>query len=113
MNNEIEKILEEFKVDNKKIPFKFLKYKGKSKTYITYMELVNNPELHGDDAPIYSVSSFDFDIYSNSNYLKIVSELKKVMLAHDFTWVEDSPDIFEEETGLFHKTITFAKERRI
>ncbi len=113
MNNEIEKILEEFKVGNKKIPFKFLRYKGKSKTYITYMEIDNNPILNGDDKPIYSASSFDFDIYSDGNYLSIVSELKKVMLEHDFVWVEDSPDMFEEETGLYHKTITFAKERRI
>ena len=54
MNNEIEKILDEFKVDNKKIPFAFFRYRGKSKTYITYMEIENNPLLCGDDAPIYS-----------------------------------------------------------
>ena len=34
MNNEIEKILDKFKVDNKKIPFAFLRYRGKFKTYI-------------------------------------------------------------------------------
>lgn len=113
MNSEIEKILDKLKVDNKKIPFAFLRYRGKSKTYITYMEIENNPLLSGDDEPIYSASSFDFDIYSDGNYLSIVSELKKVMLEHDFLWVEDSPDMFEEETGLYHKTITFAKERRI
>ena len=110
---EIEKILDEFKVDNKKIPFAFLRYRGKSKTYITYMEIENNPLLCGDDAPIYSASSFDFDIYSDGNYLTIVSELKKVMLENGFIWIEDSIDMYEEDTGLYHKTITFAKERRI
>ena len=99
MNNEIEKILDEFKVDNKKIPFAFFRYRGKSKTYITYMEIENNP------------SSFDFDIYSDGNYLTIVSELKKVMLENGFTWIEDSIDMYEEDTGFYHKTITFAKER--
>lgn len=113
MNSEIEKILAEFKVGNKNIPFAFLRYKGKEKTYITYLEIENNPELSGDDEPLYSSSSYDFDIYSNGNYLTIVSELKKVMLAHDFIWVEDSPDMYEEDTGLYHKTITFAKERRV
>lgn len=113
MNKEIEKILEEFKVGNKKIPFAFLRYKGKEKTYITYLEIENNPELCGDDEPLYSSSSYDFDIYSNGNYLTIVSKLKEVMIAHDFIWIEDSPDMYEEETGLYHKTITFAKERRV
>lgn len=113
MNNEIEKILDKFKVDNKKIPFAFLRYRGKFKTYITYMEIENNPLLCGDDAPLYSASSFDFDIYSDGNYLAIVSELKKVMLENGFTWIEDSIDMYEEDTGFYHKTITFAKERRI
>lgn len=113
MNNEIEKILDKLKVNNKKIPFAFLRYRGKSKTYITYMEIENNPLLSGDDVPIYSASSFDFDIYSDGNYLAIVSELKQIMLAHDFVWIEDSIDMYEEDTGLYHKTITFAKERGI
>lgn len=113
MNKEIEEILTEFRVDDAPIPFDFLQYSGKSKTYITYYETDNNPALNGDDEPLYSASSYDFDIYSNKNYLKIVSELKKVMLAHDFIWIEDSPDMYENDTGLYHKTITFAKERRV
>jgi hypothetical protein len=112
MNNEIEQILDKFKVDNKSIPFAFLRYRGKEKTYITYYETINKPELNGDDETIYSSSSFDFDVYTDSNYLKIVSELKKIMIKNNFIWVEDSPDMYEEETGLYHKTITFAKERR-
>lgn len=113
MNNEIEKILDKFEIDNKKIPFGFLRYRGKSKTFITYMETENNPALNGDDTPIYSASLFDFDIYSNSNYLAIVSGLKEIMLENGFIWVGDSPDMYEEDTGFYHKTITFAKERRI
>jgi len=35
------------------------------------------------------------------------------MLENGFIWIEDSIDMYEEDTGLYHKTITFAKERRI
>lgn len=113
MNTEIERIYKNFKVDNKLIPVEFLKYKGISRTYITYQELSNKPELEADDEVLYSASIFDFDIYSDGNYLKIIEEVKKIMSANDFTWVEDSQDMFETETGLYHKVITFAKERSV
>lgn len=113
MNTEIEKIFNDFKVDNKVVPVKFLKYKGSSKTYITYQEISNKPELEADDIVLYSASVFDFDVYSDGNYLKIIEELKTIMSANDFIWVEDSQDMFETETGLYHKTITFAKERSV
>lgn len=112
MNDEIEEILSEFKIEDKVIPYDFLRYRGKETTYITYCEILNDNALCGDNLPICSVASFDFDIYTKGNYLNIVSELKKVMLEHDFIWIEDSPDMYEEDTGLYHKTITFEKERK-
>ena len=36
MNSLIEKIFEDFKVDNKSIPISFLNYQGKATSYITY-----------------------------------------------------------------------------
>lgn len=113
MNDEIETILSKFMVDGESIPFAFLRYRGKSKTYITYYENNNSPALNGDDVPLYSTSTYDFDVYKDGNYLKIVSELKKVMIKNNFVWIEDSPDMYEEDTGLYHKTITFAKERSV
>lgn len=113
MNNQIEKILSEFSVDGNKIPYDFIRYRGDSKTYITYQEIDNEPALIGDDIPLYSASIIDFDIYSDGNFLRMVSELKKVMLENNFIWIEDSQDMYEEDTRLYHKTITFAKERRI
>ena len=31
----------------------------------------------------------------------------------DWYWLEDSSEMFEEETGLYHKTITYSKEREL
>ena len=113
MNSEIEELFKNFIVDGKKIPIKFIRYRGNSKTYITYQEINNEPELKADDVVLYSGSVYDFDVYSDGNYLNIINEIKKKMSANDWHWLEDSQDMYEEDTKLYHKTITFAKERRV
>jgi len=35
------------------------------------------------------------------------------MKANDWVWVEDSVEMFENDTQLFHRTTTFEKERNI
>ncbi len=113
MNKEIEKLFKNFEVNDVSIPIAFIRYRGKSKTYLTYQEINNKPELEADDIVLYSASVYDIDIYSNGNYLKIVEEVKKKMSESNFIWIEDSLDMYEEDTGLYHKTITFAKERSV
>lgn len=113
MNSEIEKIFNNFVVDDKLIPIEFVKYKGKSKTYITYHEIDNEPVLCRDDLPLYSADTYDIDIYTDGNFLNIIEEVKKKMLESDWVWIEDSHDMYEEDTRLYHKTITFAKERSV
>ena len=113
MNEEIEKIFKNFTVDEIKIPIAFIRYTGKKETYITYQSIGNNPVLSSDDNTKYSSDTIDIDIYTKGNYLKIMKEIKNKMLANDFVWVEDSPDMFETDTGYYHKTISFAKERGV
>ena len=113
MNKEIEKLFKDFIVDSISIPIAFIRYRGNSKTYLTYQEINNKPELEADDIVLYSASVYDIDIYSDRNYLNIVEEVKKKMLESDFIWVEDSIDMYEEDTKLYHKTITFTKERSV
>lgn len=113
MNEEIEKNLKNFIVNGKEIPVAFLRYRGNSKTFITYQETGSSPVLEADDKLIYCSNTYDFDIYSIDNYLDIIKELKKKMLESDFLWIEDSEDMYEEDTKFYHKTITFAKERSV
>lgn len=113
MNEDIETILKDFTVNNKKIPIAFLRYRGNAKTFITYQEIDCSPELEADDMPLYGSSTYDFDIYSIDNYLDIIKELKKKMIESGFLWIEDSEDMYEEDTKFYHKTITFAKERSV
>lgn len=113
MNSLIKKIFADFKVDNKKIPVEFLKYKGKETTYITYQSIENSGTLSADDEIIGYIDYYDFDIYSKSNYFKIVRELKKILKANDFMWQPSmsSGDMYEEDTGYYHKTLCFAIKR--
>ena len=114
MNEEIKSILgNSIIVDNKSIPVEHLKYKGESKTYITWTFLDETSGLNANDELLYSVCPIDIDIFSDSNYLSIVKEIKKIMKENEWIWTGDSPEMYEEDTGLYHRTISFEKERMI
>lgn len=116
MNEELKKIFgEEIQVirDDKEvsIPTAHLVYNGKSEEYVIWTILSNKPELCADDEVLYSVYEVDVDIYSKSNYLDIVSKVKSLMKNNLYVWVEDSPEMYETDTGYYHLTCTFEKER--
>lgn len=113
MNSLIETIFADFKVDEKNIPVSFLKYDGKSTTYITYQSVDNDGALSGDDEIIGYIDYYDLDIYTKGNYLNIVRKVKKIMKDNGFVWQPElsSGDMFEDDTGYYHKTLCFAIER--
>lgn len=113
MNKELKTIFKNFKVKDKSIPVEHLRYKGKSKTFVTWTILSEIPSLSGDDEYLYSVVQVDIDIYSDGNYLDIMDEVKKIMKNNKWIWVEDSAEMYEDDTELYHRTITFEKERMI
>ncbi len=118
MNEEIKSILGDQIVIERNntqvtIPVAHLKYKGNSKTYITWTILVNSPLLCANDTDLYSVFQVDIDIYSDGNYLDIENYIKNLMKTNEFVWIEDSSEMFEDDTELYHKTCTFEKERMI
>lgn len=106
MESEIKKIL-----SNLDVPVAHLKYKGSSKTYVTWTMLGEEPSSASDDEITRSEANVDIDIYSDSNYLKIMSLIKKIMKKNEWRWSGDSPEMYEEETGLYHRTSSFQKER--
>ena len=111
MNSEIKAILSNLKVDGVSIPTAHLRYKGNSKTYVTWTVISENPVLSANDDDLLSVVQLDIDIFSDGNYSSIVSEVKKRFKESDWIWVEDSSEMYEEDTELYHRTITFEKER--
>lgn len=93
------------------VPIEYLRYTGKEKTYATYTFTDDSPTLFGDDKEIGSVVSIDIDIFSDSNYLAIQEEIESLLEKNNYIRVGCSPDMYEEDTGLYHKTIEFEKER--
>ena len=113
MEKELTTIFKNFKVNNKSIPVEHLRYTGKSKTFVTWTIIGEEPSSSADDEILYSVVSVDIDVFSDGNYLDIIKEVKKIMKNNEWGWLEDSSEMYEEDTELYHKTITFEKERFI
>lgn len=113
MNDLIEKIFTDFKVNNEIIPVSFMKYNGTAETYITYQSIDTTNTLSCDNEIIAYIDYYDFDIYSKNDYFEIVREVKKILKANGFMWQPSmsSSDMFEDDTGYHHKTLCFAIER--
>ena len=107
MESEIKRIL------NLDIPVAHLKYKGRKKTYVVWTIIDEEPLSSSDDEITDSEVTIDIDIYSDSNYLKIMSSIKNKMKENNWTWDGDSQEFFEDETGLYHRTCSFKKGRYI
>lgn len=110
MNELIETILSNLQVGGQNIAYQFLQYTGKATTYITYgLTNIDSAFYSDDDLQAY-VDYYDFDIYSKGNYFGIIEELMKVLKANGFTWqpTMTSQDMYEEDTGYYHKTLCFS-----
>lgn len=115
MNEEIETIFKDFTVNGIEVPVVFLEYLGHNNTYITYMETDKDNSYSADNDLLGYIIYYDFDIYSKSNYFNLIEEVKKLMKRNNWSWQpsRDSQDIYEKNTGFYHKTLCFAKEIQI
>ena len=114
-NTLIQQILSNFEVDGVAIPVEFLRYDGKATTYVTYQLTDSTDPFSGDDELLNYVDFYDFDIYSKGNYINIVEALKEILKDNGFRWqpTRSSGDYFEDETGYYHRTLSFSIERTI
>ena len=114
MNEELKLILgESLTIAGKKIPVAHLRYTGKSRKYVTWTITGETPALTATDEALCSICSVDVDIFSDGNYLDIVKEIKRIMKNNDWVWVEDSEEMYEEDTGLYHQTCSFARRTAV
>ena len=112
MNEELKEIFGEA-LSGGTVPVAHLRYKGKDTTYVTWTITAEAPALSADNEPLYSVVAVDVDVFSKGNYLALVNEIKQLMKQHEWVWTGDSPEMYEEDTELYHKTISFEKERNL
>ena len=110
MNELIENIFRNFTVENVEIPVEFMRYRGKKTTYITYMEHSINDTYYSDDELTNYIDYYDFDVFSKGNYLNIIKSMKELLEQNGFKWQPSmtSMDMYEDDTGYYHKTLCFA-----
>lgn len=112
MNEELKLILgESLFIGGEEIPIAHLRYKGNSRKFVTWTITGEAPELSANDEDLCSICSVDVDIFSDGNYLDIKKEIKRKMKNNDWVWSEDSEEMYEEDTELYHQTCSFEKER--
>lgn len=111
MNNELQTIFANFTVSGNVIPVSFLRYTGKATTYITYQEVQDDTSFSADDELQAYVTYYDFDIYSKGNYLNLIESVKEILKANGWRYQPSmtSQDLYEDDTGYYHKTLCFAK----
>ena len=110
MNEELKVILGE-NIGDAQIPVAHLRYKGDSRTFVTWTITGEAPSLSANDEDLCSICSVDVDIFSEGNYLDVMKEIKQKMKNNDWVWTEDSEEMYEEDTELYHRTCSFEKER--
>ena len=114
MNEELRSIFgDAVTVGEVSVPAAHIRYKGKETTFVTWTITGETPALSADNTPLYSVVAVDVDVFSKGNYLALAAEIKRLMLEHEWVWVGDSPEQYEEDTELYHKTSSFEKERNL
>lgn len=108
MNELIERIFNNFIV-----PVAFLYYDGNATAYVTYQQTDSDNVLSGDNELLNYVDFYDFDIYSKGNYFAIIEGVKNILTENGFMWQpsRSSGDLYEADTGYYHKTLCFAIER--
>lgn len=110
MNELVQSIFKDFQVNGVSIPVSFLFYVGHDEPYITYQFVDSDSSLSGDNDLIGYVVYYDFDIFSKGNYTDIVESVKSLLKKNDFIWQpsKSGPDMYEPDTGYYHKTLNFA-----
>jgi len=110
MNELIESIFANFTVDGVQIPVSYMFYEGHGEPYIVYMQQDANNSLSGDDELLGYADYYDFDVYSKGNFINIIESVKQILRANNFRWqpLRTSPDMYEVDTGYYHKTLSFA-----
>ena len=110
MNELITTIFKDFTVDGISIPVAYMRYNGHESTYVTWMQYDMDNSYSGDDDLLGYVGYYDFDVFSKGNFLNVIEQIKKIMKDNDFVFQPSrcSPDMFEDDTGYYHKTLSFA-----
>lgn len=107
VNLKIEKIFENFIVDEKLIPIAYAQYFGGESIYLTYYTWAENPELFADNDYHEEVCHCTIDIWSKENFKNVLEAVKQKLKQNNLTWTGNGPEMYEADTGFFHVPVNF------
>ena len=88
------------------VPVSFQKYSGKEDPYITFHEYIETGEEYEDDEEVFTGHYVQVDIWSKSDYSSLVKATKSLLKIEGFKRLDEA-DLYEKNTGLYHKGIRF------
>lgn len=88
------------------VPVSFQKYSGPENAYITFHEYFQSGEEYEEDAEAFTGHYLQVDIWSTSDYTALVDNVKTLLTGAGFKRL-DEMDLYEKDTGLYHKGIRF------
>ncbi|MBY6900383.1 hypothetical protein [Clostridium botulinum] len=89
------------------IPVNFQTYKGKEETYITFFCYNEQGECFADDTEIVTGLYMQVDIWSKRNVEQLKIDTVKLLKKAGFIKRPSVPDLYEPDTGIFHKCLRF------
>ncbi|SHH59324.1 hypothetical protein [Clostridium grantii] len=88
------------------IPVHFQKYSGKAKIYITFHEYFQSGEYFEEDEETYTGHYIQVDVWTKEDYTILVKSIKDLLKNVGFKRLDET-DLYEEDTGLYHKGLRF------
>lgn len=92
------------------IPISFLNYTGNSDVYLTYYTWLEKPENFYDDENHSEIAYGTIDIFSKSNFKNTLQAVKSKLKENGFTWTDNGPETYEQDTGYYHVPVNFCAE---
>lgn len=107
INPKIELAFSNFEIGEKLVPITFLNYTGKEDTYLTYYTWYEEPDDFYDDEHHIEIAYGTIDIFAKNNFKGVLKRVKKILKENNFTWTDNGPETFEQDTGYYHVPVNF------
>lgn len=89
------------------VPVSFQKYTGSAPTYITFFCYNQQGEEWAENREIATGFYVQVDVWSESDYTSLVDNVKTAMEEAGFIR-KTAQDLYEDDTGIYHKAMRFS-----
>lgn len=113
MQADLKALLDTITIGGNAVPNALMHFDGESDAFLVYSPSSESVALAGDDLPTASRVRFDIDLYSKGNYIELSDTVINTVVSGGWTWVGNSNDTYDDETGYYHRLIEIEKQRGV